>query len=162
MLERHLFIPASPREVWETLTDPPAVSTWFGAQVDWDLNPGGTARFFEDGGAVREGRVDEVVPGQHLRFRWWPEGEADDGTSEVTYRLEPLEEGTDLTITERQLPAALSAEAASAPALSARRRSTGVESTADGNVTTATWTRWDSRLVGVWSRAGAPVTVGTH
>lgn len=157
MLERHMFIPASPREVWETLTDPPAVSTWFGAQVDWDLNPGGSARFLEDGGAVREGRVDEVIPDLHLRFRWWPEGESDGGATEVTYRLEPHEEGTSLTITERQLPAAMSAQARSAQALSARARSTR-----ESTMSTATWTPWDSRMVGVWSRASAPVTIGTR
>ncbi len=159
MLERHLFIPASPRQVWETLTDPPTLSTWFGAQVDWDLHPGGAARFFEHGGAVRAGRIDEVVPDQHLRFRWWPEGHADDRASEVTYRLEPHEEGTDLTITERQLPANRSAQAraGSGPALSAQARSAAAR-----NLSTATWTPWDSRLVGVWSRASAPVTIGTR
>jgi uncharacterized protein YndB with AHSA1/START domain len=98
MLERHIVIPASQQEVWETLTDPITVSTWFGAEVDWDLSPGGPARFLGDDGAVRDGRVDEVVPDQRLRFRWWPEGEADEETSEVTYLLEPHEDGTDLTI----------------------------------------------------------------
>jgi len=152
MLERHIVIPASQREVWETLTDPITVSTWFGADVDWDLSPGGPARFLGDDGAVRDGRVDEVVPDQRLRFRWWPEGQADEETSEVTYLLEPHEDGTDLTITERQLPSTLSAHALSTPAVAAPA--------SDSNA--ATWTTWDGRLVDVWSRATAPVTIGTR
>jgi uncharacterized protein YndB with AHSA1/START domain len=147
MLERHIVIPASQQEVWETLTDPGAVSTWFGAQVNWDLSPGGPARFVGDDGAVRDGRVDEVVLDQRLRFRWWPEGHADEETSEVTYLLEPHEDGTDLTVTERQLPTIPSAQGLSASASSS---------------SAARWTTWDGRLVGVWSRVTAPVTVGTR
>lgn len=146
MLERHLFIPASPQRLWETLTDPDAVSTWFGARVDWDLRPGGPARFVENDGAVREGRIEEVVTHQQLRFRWWPEEHVDDESSEVTYLLAPEGDGTDLTITERQLPTAQPAGATTAQASSAA----------------ANWTAWDGRLVGVWSRAIAPVAIGTR
>jgi uncharacterized protein YndB with AHSA1/START domain len=162
MLERHIVIPASQQEVWETLTDPITVSTWFGAEVDWDLSPGGPARFLGDDGAVRDGRVDEVVPDQRLRFRWWPEGEADEETSEVTYLLEPHEDGTDLTITERQLPGTLSAQALSAQALSAMAVAAPAVAAPASGSNAATWTTWDGRLVGVWSRATAPVTIGTR
>lgn len=140
MLERHLFIPASPQHVWETLTDPDAVSTWFGAEVDWDLNPGGRARFRQDDGALREGRVDEVIPQQHLRFHWWPAGQADEETSEVSYVLDPAGDGTNLTVTERR----------------ATPSATACASTA------ATWTAWDARLLGLWSRVAAPVALGTR
>jgi uncharacterized protein YndB with AHSA1/START domain len=146
MLERHLFVPASPQHLWETLTDPASVSTWFGAEVDWDLRPGGPARFVEHDGAVREGQIEEVVDHQQLRFRWWPEDHADHESSEVTYLLAPEGEGTDLTITERQLPMAQPAGPTTAQALTA----------------TAGWTTWDGRLVGVWSRAMAPVAIGTR
>lgn len=146
MLERHLFIPASPQHLWETLTDPDAVSTWFGARVHWDLRPGGPARFVEDDGQVREGRIEEVVTHQQLRFRWWPEEHGDDESSEVTYLLAPMGEGTDLTITERQLTTAPPAGTTTAQAPSAPTN----------------WTSWDGRLVGVWSRAMAPVAIGTR
>lgn len=146
MLERHVFIPASPQHLWKTLTDPDAVSTWFGSRVDWELRPGGPARFVDDDGAVREGRIEEVVTQQELRFRWWPEERADDEASEVTYLLAPEGDGTDLTISERQLAAAPPASGPITQASSA----------------TANWTAWDGRLVGVWSRAMAPVAIGTH
>jgi uncharacterized protein YndB with AHSA1/START domain len=146
MLERHVFIPASPQHLWETLTDPESVSIWFGASVDWDLRPGGAARFIEHDGAVREGQIEDVVDHRQLRFRWWPENGADDESSEVTYLLAPEGEGTDLTITERQLPTAQPAGATTAQASSAA----------------ANWTAWDGRLVGVWGRAMAPVAIGTR
>ena len=142
MLKRHLYIPASPQRVWETLTDPDAVLTWFGAEVDWDLSPGGRARFLEDDGARREGMVDEVIPQRHLRFRWWPAGQADEETSEVSYVLDPDGDGTNLTVTERQVPATPSATACAS--------------------TSATWTAWDGRLLGLWSRVAAPVALGTR
>jgi uncharacterized protein YndB with AHSA1/START domain len=140
MLERHVLIPTSPQHLWEALTDPASVSTWFGARVEWDLRPGGPARFVEHDGAVREGRIEEVIPHQQLRFRWWPEDRADDESSEVTYLLAPEEDGTDLTITERQLPTGGTTDQASS----------------------ANWAAWDGRLVGVWSRAIAPVAIGTR
>lgn len=146
MLERHLFIPASPQHLWETLTDPASVSTWFGARVDWELRPGGPARFVEDDGAVRQGRIEEVVTHQLLRFRWWPEVDGEDESSEVTYLLGPQGEGTELTITERPLPTGRPAGAATARTTSA----------------VANWTPWDGRLVGVWGRVIAPVAIGTR
>jgi uncharacterized protein YndB with AHSA1/START domain len=146
MLERHVFIPASPQHLWEILTDPESVATWFGASVDWDLRPGGAARFLEHDGAVREGQIEDVVDHRQLRFRWWPENGADGESSEVTYLLAPEGEGTDLIITERQLPTAQPAGATTAQASSAA----------------ANWTAWDGRLVGVWSRAMAPVAIGTR
>jgi uncharacterized protein YndB with AHSA1/START domain len=152
MLERQVFIPADPQHVWETLTDPDALSTWFGAEVDWDLNPGGRARFLEDDGTVREGRVEVVIPHQHLRFSWWPEGQADEETSEVSYLLEPDGDGTDLTIIERPVPTKQPATTLSTHVLSG----TACDSTA------ATWTAVDDSLVGVWSRVNAPVAVGTR
>src|SRR5919202_399957 len=94
VLERQLYIPADPSRLWEALTEPRPVSEWFGARVEWDLTPGGAARFVEDDGAVREGRVDAVSPGRRLRFRWWPEGQADQAASEVTYTLDPEDDGT--------------------------------------------------------------------
>jgi uncharacterized protein YndB with AHSA1/START domain len=150
MLERQVFIPADPQHVWENLTDPDAVSTWFGAEVDWELNPGGRARFLEDDGTVRDGRVEEVIPYRHLRFSWWPEGQADDETSEVSFVLEPEGDGTDLTIIERRVPVEQPATTLSTHVLSDR----AWESTA------ATWTAMDDHLISAWSRVNAPVAVG--
>lgn len=111
MLVRQVVVPASPEELWDALTEPDSVAAWFGARVDWDLRPGGMAHFVGDDGSVRDGVVEAVRRGRHLRFRWWPEpggvvppegGETDTGT-EVTYNLEADREGTRLTVTEQRL-----------------------------------------------------------
>ncbi|MDQ6617663.1 MAG: SRPBCC domain-containing protein [Actinomycetota bacterium] len=146
MLVRQVVIPASPEELWDALTEPDAVSAWFGSRVEWDLRPGGHARFVDDDGTIRGGVIDAVRPRRHLRFRWWPEDERQDGGSQVSYDLEPEEDGTRLTVTEQPVPTTPSPRTARAqPAAT----------------TSASWTGWDSRLFGCWARAAlAPTTVG--
>src|ERR1700722_10371779 len=97
MLVRQVVIPASAEQLWDALTEPAAVSAWFGSRVEWDLRPGGRAQFVEDDGTRRGGVIDAVQPGRHLRFRWWPEtavredaGHDDDDhgdASQVSYDL---------------------------------------------------------------------------
>lgn len=148
MLERHVVIPSSPQQLWAALTDPVEVAAWFGGQVEWDLRPGGAARFVDDDGSMRRGVVDVVLPGRHLSYRWWradPDGEEGDdgaGASRVTYTLEPDDDGTRLTVTEQRVadPTAPVAPQASA--------------------VPGTWTSWDSRLLSCWARVGAGALVG--
>jgi uncharacterized protein YndB with AHSA1/START domain len=132
MIERRLTLPVEAERLWDELTDPHAASQWMGGTVEWELVPGGPARF-EDGDQVRRGRIDDVQPGRRLRFSWWPEGHADDGeASEVTYELRPGDGGsTELVVTERRLVAGPSGPAAVA------------------------WSAWDTRLLRAWARVGA-------
>jgi uncharacterized protein YndB with AHSA1/START domain len=125
MLTREITFPVAADRLWEALADP---SAWLGAEVEWDLRPGGAATF-RGGEEDRAGRVDEVQPGRHLSFHWWPEAEQAD-ESEVTWDLESTEEGTRLTITER------------------RSASTAQASTAQASANG--WTAWDNRLAGLW------------
>jgi uncharacterized protein YndB with AHSA1/START domain len=106
MFRRAVCLPASTESVWRALTDPGAVSDWFGVRVEWDLRPGGRAHFHPGTGeGPRDGVIEDVEPGRVLRFRWWPT-DADEDVSEVAYELRSDDEGTTLTVTERQLPAA--------------------------------------------------------
>jgi uncharacterized protein YndB with AHSA1/START domain len=130
MLERQVVIPASTSELWEALTDTDALSAWFGSRVSWDLRPGGDAHFLDHDGTARHGVIDAVLPGRHLSFRWWRDDEGDNGASVVTYRLEPDEGGTRLTVTEAPVPVAAA----------------------------GAWTAWDSRLFGCWARAAARIS----
>jgi uncharacterized protein YndB with AHSA1/START domain len=130
-VQRQLLLPASRSEVWTALTDPERVGEWFGAEVEWELRPGGPARFSGDDGSRREGVVEAVSDAAELRFVWWPtDGEAEP-PSEVTYTLEDDDDGTRLTVTE--LPLDLD----QAPTCSAARA----------------WQPWDGRLVGLWAQA---------
>ena len=145
MLEREVVFPVTADRLWEALTEPESLAGWFGADVEWDLTPGGRARFVGADEGDRRGLVDDVSPGRHLRFRWWPESDEDD-VSEVSYQLDPDDAGTRLTVTERRVaPAAPSARARAAVNLSS----------------TGAWDAWDDRLAGlwVWAAATQPVPV---
>jgi uncharacterized protein YndB with AHSA1/START domain len=172
-VRREIVLPAPPGQVWEAITSPEVLREWFGADVEWELTPGGSGQFHEEGGSTREARVDTVEPGRHLGFRWWPEGREDEA-SDVQYELSEDGDGTRLVVTET--PAA---PAGSPPAVSAMspERSDSVlctsgnqfryqtaEQTADKTAagTTAAWTDGDTRLFRVWAAAAAaaaaPVT----
>jgi uncharacterized protein YndB with AHSA1/START domain len=74
-IERELVLPASPREVWEVIT----ASGWLADEVEFELVPGGEARFTTDDGA-RTGWVEEAVApedgeGAARLVFWWSEGE---------------------------------------------------------------------------------------
>ena len=110
MFRRQIAFPVDVDRLWELLTDPSSVATWFGSTVEWHLVPGGDIRFEDGEDGVRIGRVESVDPPHELRFQWWPE-DRDTEISEVTYNLASTEDGTQLTITEdparsQRLPAA--------------------------------------------------------
>jgi uncharacterized protein YndB with AHSA1/START domain len=135
VIRRDLVLPTDVDALWELLTRPELAGEWFGADVEWELRPGAAARFTEADGSVRTGTVEAVEPATHLRWRW--EREDGEGESEVSYDLEPAEDGTRLVVTERAVTGAPEASA------STRRAS---ESPA--------WTTWDDRAVGMWCRLG--------
>lgn len=174
MLERQVVIPASPEELWVALTDPSEVAQWFGSEVDWDLRPGGRARFTEADGSIRRGLVESVFPGRRLSFRWWREEVGDTDTSRVTYTLEPEEDGTRLTVTEQPVAVPPCADVG-APSHSSSGSDTGTASPATASVrpvagaearpvtggavpstsVAESWTHWDTRMFQCWARAGA-------
>ena len=137
MLQREVVFPVPADRLWEALTEPDSLAGWFGADVEWDLTPGGTARFLGTDDGDRHGLVDDVAPGRRLRFRWWPDDD-EEAVSEVSYQLDPEDEGTRLTVTERRVTPAPRPPSASASAVR--------------------WDGWDDRLTGLWlsARAGAP------
>jgi uncharacterized protein YndB with AHSA1/START domain len=154
VLERQVTLPASREEVWDALTDPSQVRRWFGADVDWDLRPGGTARFssLEDERS-RAGVVEAVTPAETLRYRWWPADGAEDETegeiepaSEVTYTLEDVPDGTRLTVTEQPLTRGTSVASAVSPAPTA-------------SAAGAWLCRWDFRVLGLFVSVAARVPV---
>jgi uncharacterized protein YndB with AHSA1/START domain len=89
-IERELLLPAPPQQVWDVITGP----GWLASQVEWELEPGGEARF-SDGEHVREGWVEEAVPPDtgesgRLAFWWSADGEP---ASRVEVTLEPEGDG---------------------------------------------------------------------
>lgn len=123
MIRRQITLPASQEKVWTALTDPSEAEGWFGGRMDWELTPESPLHFDDEDGSSRDGRIDMVRPGRYLRYRWWPSDEPESST-EVSYLLEPDEDGTRLTIQERS---------------------------AGSPVASAAWSPWDSRIAGAWT-----------
>ena len=131
MIQRRVVVPVDAERLWQALTDPDEAGRWLGGELDWTVEEGEPLRFAPrpggaggaggggEGGAVREGRVDAVIPGRYLRFRWWPQGSEPDDGSEVSYVLEPAPESdpdaaTVLTVEEVPVGAGAFACASSA------------------------------------------------
>jgi uncharacterized protein YndB with AHSA1/START domain len=148
-LRRDVILPIGTDAVWKALTDPDEVTKWFGASVEWELRAGGAAVFRLPGGD-REGRVQGVEPGRRLQFLWWPAGDRSEAC-EVTYELQPNDDGSRLTVTERRLAAPDEAtEPAGVPGPSA-----SLAATPGGRV----WGVVDEAMLTVWAASQA-ITVG--
>ena len=105
VVERSVTLNAPLEAVWDALTDPHQLSSWFGALVDLDVRPGGTGRFVSDDGELRDAVVVAVDAPRHVTFQWWPVsgggGVSGPSTTRVSFDLEPLDDGTKLTVIER-------------------------------------------------------------
>jgi uncharacterized protein YndB with AHSA1/START domain len=97
VVERELVLPASPEEVWESLTEP----GWLGEDASIDLRPAGDVRAGE-----RTGFVEWADPPNGLAF-WWSAG--DDEATRVQLTLDEVDEGTRLTVVESRPLAVLDA-----------------------------------------------------
>jgi uncharacterized protein YndB with AHSA1/START domain len=84
-IERELTLPASPQELWEAITG----DGWLAEQVEFDLQPGGDARFCS-GAAVKTGWVEHVAAPERLAFWWATDGEP---ATRVELTLEPVDGG---------------------------------------------------------------------
>jgi uncharacterized protein YndB with AHSA1/START domain len=112
-LVRH--IKARPAVVFDAMTKPLGISSWWGPDAgpvmaaECDARTGGKfcVRFRMLDGLEYEsvGEFLEVDPPTSFRMTWrWTEGMPDFGTSIVEARLRATENGTELTFTHSQLP----------------------------------------------------------
>jgi uncharacterized protein YndB with AHSA1/START domain len=106
-IEREITIAAPIERVWELITQPEHVGTWFGdAGAEIDLRPGGAVTLrWEDYGTVH-GRIERLEPMTLFSYRWAPyndpgRGEPVDGNSTlIEFMLTETDEGTRLRLTE--------------------------------------------------------------
>ena len=150
-IRRRLTVPAAGDRVWGAITDPGQIQGWFGGEMEWTLEPGAPLSYRGDDGELRHGRIEEIRPGRRLRFVWWPvDGDGDPvepggEATEVSYLVEPVADGTALTIEEKPLGAGTpQAFASGAP-----QRGAG-------------WDDWDSRLAGAWVNLSASTRTGAR
>lgn len=106
-------IKASPARVWAAITQPEQMMQWWGPDagptlnVVADVRPGGrfsvVFRLINGDEHNPTGTYREVVPEKKLVFTWDLPGDPEP-VSLVTFRLEPVDGGTELTLTHERLP----------------------------------------------------------
>jgi uncharacterized protein YndB with AHSA1/START domain len=96
-VEREVTVPAAPDEVWRMLTEPGGLSGWLADEAEIDVRPGGDVRFRMTDGEERTGFVEEADAPARLAL-WWSAGDED--ATRVEFALEPVEEGTRVTVVE--------------------------------------------------------------
>jgi uncharacterized protein YndB with AHSA1/START domain len=108
-IERTLELARPPEAVWAALTTAEGLAAWFGDEAAIDLRPGGAARMSWTDGHSNEMRVERVERPAVFGFTWQLTGLPEDDVRRtyVEFTLEPLGEGTRLTVVETgfaQLP----------------------------------------------------------
>jgi len=96
-ITKTLEFDASPERVWDALTDPVQLGSWFPNTVEIEsMSPGNRGWFiWEDHGRYRF-EVEEIAPRERFVWRWAndPEKELEDTlTTRVEWRLEVRPEG---------------------------------------------------------------------
>ena len=104
-----IYIKTTPERLWEAITDPEIRSRYnFGARVESDWTPGSRYEMTAGHGAVKlgEGENLEVDPPRRLvqaaRFLWSDEVK-NEGTSKVTWDIEPVGDSCRLTVTHSEM-----------------------------------------------------------
>lgn len=108
-IERTVEVAHPPDAVWAALTTAEGLGTWFGNEATIDLRPGGSARVSWTDGPTAHLRVERVEEPSVFGFTWHIHGlpEDDPRRTYVEFTLEPVGEGTRLTVVETgfaQLP----------------------------------------------------------
>ena len=108
-IQRSLVVLADREHVWRALTTPASFSKWFEADISFaDLTPG-TPLIFDFGNLRDEGRIAAVEAPERFAF-YWSAAQDRPEKNLVTFRLEPVADGTRITVTEEgfeALPEAL-------------------------------------------------------
>jgi uncharacterized protein YndB with AHSA1/START domain/DNA-binding transcriptional ArsR family regulator len=102
-----IYIRTTPERLWEAITDPEIRSKYnFGARIDSDWTPGSRYEMTSPGGLLGEGENLEVDPPRRLvqsMIALWGEDVKSEGTSRVTWEIEPVGDSCRLLVTHDQL-----------------------------------------------------------
>lgn len=107
VIERQLVIPVARQRVWDAITAPDQIASWFSDTVTLELEEGSPIVFHWDGYGDRRGRVETVDPTSRFAYRWIPTDETDQSipfeqvpSTLVEFSLEDTPDGTRVTVTE--------------------------------------------------------------
>jgi uncharacterized protein YndB with AHSA1/START domain len=102
-----IYIKTTPERLWHAITDPDMRSKYtFGVRVHSDWTTGSTYRGGDENITILEGENLEVDPPRRLvqSFRaMWSDEVKVEGTSRVTWLIEPIADSCRLTVTHDQL-----------------------------------------------------------
>jgi uncharacterized protein YndB with AHSA1/START domain len=104
-----IYIKTTPERLWEALTDPEQRRKYafgVGLETDWTVGSRVTAVHPHGPGPLSEGENLEVDPPRRLvqtMTALWSDEVKAEGTSRVTYEIEPVEDSCRLTVTHDQL-----------------------------------------------------------
>ena len=103
-----IYIKTTPDRLWQAITDPDLRSKYnFGVRVESDWTPGSDYKSTHAaGGPIAEGANLEVDPPRRLVQTFhalWGENVIAEGTSRVTWEIEPVGDSCCLTVTHDQL-----------------------------------------------------------
>ena len=102
-----IYIKTTPERLWEAITDPDLRSKYtFGLGVESDWSPGSAYRGVSPAGVIIEGENLKVDPPRRLVQSFnalWSDEVKAEGTSRVTWEIEPVEDSCRLTVTHDQL-----------------------------------------------------------
>src|SRR5262249_15849394 len=104
-----IYICATPERLWEAITDPQIRSKYqFGCLVTSEWTPGSGGEMTAPGasGLLTEGEILEADPPRrlvHTLTSLWSDDAKREGTSRVTWEIEPVGDSCRLTVTHDQL-----------------------------------------------------------
>jgi uncharacterized protein YndB with AHSA1/START domain len=102
-----IYIKTTPERLWEAITDPETRSKYqFGARVTSDFTPGSRFEMKAGDFALGEGENLEVDPPHRLvqsMLALWGEDVKREGTSRITWDIEPVGDSCRLTVTHDQM-----------------------------------------------------------
>jgi uncharacterized protein YndB with AHSA1/START domain len=103
-----IYIKTTPERLWEAITDPEMRQQYsFGLRVNSDFTPGSRYEMAgPDGGIWGEGENLEVDPPRRLvqsMTALWSDEVKQEGTSRITWEIEPVGDSCRLTVTHDQL-----------------------------------------------------------
>lgn len=102
-IRRELVLAAPIDRVWEALTRPEHLSSWFGDIAEIDLRPGGRAKFgWTEYDSISDAIIEVVEAPTRFAFRWEAVAgvPVEDVSTLVDFTLEAEGEGTRLTMVE--------------------------------------------------------------
>jgi uncharacterized protein YndB with AHSA1/START domain len=102
-----IYIKTTPERLWEAITDPDLRSKYtFGARIVSDFTPGSAYDMSHPGGLLGEGENLEVDPPRRLvqtMRALWSDDVKSEGTSRITWEIEPVGDSCRLVVTHDQL-----------------------------------------------------------